>query len=122
MRYKGTKGKCWSLVAQIVKRKYKKCYTCPSEPEGRNAQAGHYRPVAVVGSNNKLAWDLDFIRLQCGHCNGAGQGQQVIFRRNLVKEHGEDKVKEYDRQVEGKFVNPVKNWDKLYENLQSNLD
>jgi len=110
-RYKGDKGKAWKSVKEWTRRTYTNCYTCPAQHlVTYNAQAGHYRPVAIVGSNNKLAWDSRFIRLQCGRCNGVGQGEQVRFRTRLVKEHGEDVVAEYDRQVDGKFVNPVKDW------------
>jgi len=111
MRYKGDKGRAWEQVKAWTRRKYKHCYTCPAKNiVSYNAQAGHYQPVAIVGSNNKLAWDENFIRLQCGRCNGFGQGMQVIFRENLVKEHGEEMVAEFDRQVAGKFVNPEKDW------------
>lgn len=75
-----------------------------------NAQAGHYRPVAIIGSNNQKAWDERFIRLQCGRCNGPGQGEQVIFRYNLVKELGEATVAKYDLEVAQKKVDPVKDW------------
>lgn len=121
MRYKKLKGKAWNAVKAWCRRTYKHCYTCPARNlESYNAQAGHYQPVGLVGSNNKLAWDSRFIRFQCGYCNGTGQGMQVIFRKNLVKEHGEKVVAEYDRQVKGKFVNPVKSWQEIithFENL-----
>lgn len=114
MRYRGIKGRAWNSVKQWCRRTYEHCYTCPARDlEGQNAQSGHYQPVAIVGSNNKLAWDSRFIRFQCSRCNGAGQGQQVIFRKNLVKEHGEKVVAEYDRKVKGKFVNPVKDWQEI---------
>jgi len=119
MRFKGIKDKCWDEVKRITREQYKHCYTCPARDlVSINAQSGHYQPVGLVGSNNKLSWDLDFIRLQCSRCNGVGQGMQVVFRRNLVKEHGEEKVAEFDRQVKGKFVNP-ENFEELYEKLKS---
>ena len=121
MRYKGIKGKAWEAVKSWTRRIYKDCYTCSAKNLiSFNANAGHYQPVALVGSNNKLAWDCRFIRLTCSRCNGPGEGMQVIFRKNLVKEHGEKVVAEYDRQVKGKFVNPVKNWQEVithFENL-----
>lgn len=120
MRYKGIKGKAWEAVKAWSRRTYKDCYTCVAKSiVSYNAQAGHYQPVALVGSNNKLAWDERFIRLQCGHCNGAGQGMQVEFRRGLVKEHGETVVAEFDRQVAGKFVNPLKDWKEVIERFNS---
>ena len=120
MRYKGIKGKVWNSVKAWCRRTYTDCYTCPAmELEGSNAHSGHYQPVGLVGSNNKLAWDYRFIRLQCGHCNGTGQGMQNVFRAKLVEEHGEEVVAEFDRQVKGKFVNPVKNWDAIKEEFDS---
>lgn len=120
MRYKGIKGKAWEAVKAWCRRTYKHCYTCPARDlQGRNADTGHYQPVALVGSNNHLAWDSDFIRLQCSHCNGAGQGQQVIFRKNLVKEHGEEAVAAFDAQVRGKVVNPVKDWQAIIDHYKS---
>jgi len=116
MRYRGIKGKAWNAVKTYTRSKYKNCYTCPAKGLiGSNAHTGHYQPVAIVGSNNNLAWDGDFIRLQCGRCNGVGEGMQNVFRRKLVTEHGEKKVAEFDRQVEGKVVNPVKSWEEITE-------
>lgn len=120
MRYKGIKGRAWNAVKSWCRRTYEDCYTCPARNlESYNAQTAHYQPVAIVGSNNKLAWDERFIRLSCSRCNGAGQGMQVIFRKNLVKEHGEKIVAEYDRQVKGKFVNPVKDWQKIIDHFNA---
>jgi len=117
MRYKGKKDKCWSLVKKITRKLYKHCYTCPAKDlQGANAHSGHYQPVGLVGSNNRWSWDLRFIRLQCGGCNGVGQGRQVEFRRKLVAEYGEDLVAKFDKSVMKKEVLPV-DFDVLYEEL-----
>ena len=116
MRYRGRKGKAWLAVKAWCRRTYKHCYTCPAKDlEGINAQTGHYQPVAIVGSNNQKAWDERFIRMQCSRDNGPGQGLQVIFRANLVKEHGEAVVAQFDREVRAKKVDPIKNWDAIIE-------
>ena len=110
MRYKGIKGKAWDAVKAWSRRAYKDCYTCPARNlESYNAQAGHYQPVGLVGSNNNKAWDERFIRLQCGRCNGVGQGMQVIFREKLVQEHGEKVVAEYDNAVHSHKIDKVEN-------------
>lgn len=120
MRYKGEKGKAWEAVKRWCRQTYYGCYTCPAvDLVSYNANAGHYQPVGIVGSNNKLAWDENFIRMQCGACNGVGQGMQVIFRENLVKEHGEKMVAEYDRQVAGKFYNAIKDWNAIREHFDT---
>ena len=116
MRYRGAKGKAWEAVRLWCRRKYKHCYTCLAKNLlGQNSQAGHYQPIALVGSNNKKAWDERFIRLQCFTCNGVGQGMQNIFRRNLVKEHGEGVVAKFDKEVKAKKVDPVKDWQGLID-------
>jgi hypothetical protein len=123
MRYTGKKGIAWNWIKKIMRKKYRHCYTCPARDIiSYNSQSGHYQPVGLVGSNNYLAWDTDFIRLQCGHCNGVGQGMQNIFRENLVEEHGEEKVAEFDRQVKAKTVNPVKDWDSLISKLKEEYE
>jgi len=105
MRYKGLPGKCWELVREYVKKRDgDKCFTCPRQGSEWGWDAGHYRPVAIVGKNNKKAWDHRFIRRQCKRCNGMGQGEQVEFRRKLVLELGEEVVAEYDRAVAAKEV------------------
>ena len=110
-RYTGIKGRAWEAVKRWCRRTYKHCYTCPARfLEGQNAQAGHYKPVALVGMNNVRAWDERFIRLQCGRCNGPGQGEQAVFRERLVAEHGEAVVAEYDRAVAARRVDPVRDW------------
>lgn len=118
MRYKGKKGKCWNEIKRIIRTRYKHCYTCGAKNlEGMNAHAGHYRPVAIVGSNNKKAWDLNFIRLQCGRCNGVGQGMTLEFNKRLVQELGKEAVEAYDKAVTAKTVDPV-DFDLLLEELQ----
>ena len=118
MRYKGTKGKCWEIIRKITYARSMDCYTCPSKALNR-PNAGHFIPVALVGSNNTLSWDTGQIRTQCVFCNGAGQGMQVEFRRHLVKELGEEKVAEFEKRRWK--VDKVKNWDVLYEELTSLL-
>lgn len=121
-RYKGKKGTAWGYVKKICRILDKDCYTCGAKNlKTYNAQAGHYQPVALVGSNNRKAWDIRFIKLQCGSCNGAGQGQQGSFRRKLVADLGEDVVEAFDQAVRGKVPDPVKNWDELIESYKKIL-
>ena len=118
MRYKGVKGKAWEAVKRYVRRKEKDCYTCEAKDlQGQNAQAGHFLPVAIVGSNNRLSWDERQIHLQCGRCNGAGQGQQVAYRRHLIEDYGEEAVQEIEKRRWK--VDPIKNWDAIIEHFDS---
>lgn len=120
MRYKGQKGKAWEKVKEYVRAREKDCYTCPSKNlRGINAQAGHFLPVGLVGSNNTLSWDERQIHLQCSRCNGVGQGQAVAYRTRLVKDYGEENVQELEARRWK--VDKVKNWQEViehYENLQ----
>lgn len=119
MRYKGEKGKAWEAIKKYVRAKEKDCYTCTAKNlSGINAQAGHFLPVAIVGSNNTLSWDERQIHLQCSRCNGVGQGQQVAYRLKLVAEFGESIVQELEKRRWK--VDPIKNWKEIierYENL-----
>lgn len=114
MRYKGIKGKAWEAVKKWCRANYKDCYTCPATNlVSYNAQAGHCFPVGYVGSNNTLSWDKRQIRLQCGHCNGAGQGMQAVFKANLIKEYGEEVVAELEARQ--RRVDPIKDWQAIID-------
>lgn len=115
MRYTGLKGKAWEAVKAYVRSKEKDCYTCAAQDlSGQNAQAGHYIPVALAGSNNTLSWDKRQIHLQCSRCNGPGQGQQVSYREHLIRDYGEDAVEEMEARRWK--VDPIKNWQAIIEN------
>lgn len=116
MRYKGIKGNAWQAVKRRTRAKEKHCFTCGARNlEGQNAQAGHFKPVSLVGSNNWWSWNEDFIHLQCGRCNGPGQGMAVEFRANLVLLIGEAKVIEFEENY--RRVNPVKNWQEIIDRV-----
>lgn len=116
MHYKGIKGKVWEKVKLYVRKREKHCYTCSARNlQTYNAQAGHYRPVAQVGSNNKWSWDKRFIHLQCGGCNGKGQGEQAAYRAHLIQEYGEEVVLAFDNNW--RKVNPVIDWNEVMESF-----
>ena len=119
MRWKGQKAKAWEAVRAYVKSKEKDCYTCGRRNlVGIDAQAGHYLPVGLVGSNNTLSWDERQIHLQCSRCNGVGQGQAVAYREALCRDYGEKTVKELEARRWK--VDKVKFWNEItlhYEDL-----
>lgn len=122
-RYSGIKGTAWEYVKKIVRLRDKDCYTCVAKGlQSYNAQAGHYQPVGLVGSNNTKSWDLRFIHLQCGRCNGVGQGMQGIYRKRLVEELGEEIVADFDKRVLAKEVSPVWDWKELIEQYKQILN
>ncbi len=121
MRYKGIKGKAWESVRQYVRAKEKDCYTCPAKRLiGINAQCGHYIPVALAGSNNTLSWDERQIHLQCSRDNGVGQGQAVSYRAHLVRDYGEEIVKELEARRWR--VDPIKDWKAVIVHYQKLLE
>lgn len=117
-RQKGIKAKAWESVKRWARRNRTDCFTCPTKNlETYNAQAGHYWPAEYVGTNNTLTWSEHNIRLQCGRCNGAGQGMKVEFRRGLVEEYGEEFVTELDARAYRK--DPVKDWSAIIQKFDS---
>jgi hypothetical protein len=116
MRYKGLKGKAWEAVKLYVRAKETDCYTCGAkELVSFNAQAGHFLAVGIVGSNNRLSWDETQLHLQCGRCNGVGQGEQVAYRAHLVKDYGEATVKALEARK--KKIDPIKNWQAIIDHF-----
>lgn len=112
MRYAGVKGRAWEAVKRYVRSKEKDCYTCPAKNlEAYNAQAGHYKPVSLVGSNNRWSWHPTFIHLQCGRCNGAGAGMPHEYEARLRREFGDAVVDEFEANY--RRVNPIKDWDSI---------
>lgn len=112
MRYKGIKAKAWEAVRAYVKAKEKDCYTCGKKDlHSYDAQAGHCWPVGHVGSNNTLSWDERQIHLQCGRCNGAGQGEQSKYIARLTQDYGEEVVKELEARRWK--TDAIKNWESV---------
>lgn len=68
------------------------CFTCGSYCAGKNRQAGHYHADAVCG------WGLRFhplgIHIQCGRCNGMGEGEGALYQQRMVEVYGEEIVRQ----------------------------
>jgi hypothetical protein len=108
-RYTGKKGLAWEAVKRWSRRIWSDCYTCGAPNlTSYNAQAGHCWPVAIVGSNNTLSWEPRQIRLQCGRCNGPGQGEQAIFEKKLEVELGKKVFAEL--KARRYKTDPIKDW------------
>ncbi len=86
--------------------------------QSRNAQAGHYKPVALVGSNNVLSWDSRFIHLQCSHCNGPGQGMSREYEAHLRVDYGAATVHWFESNY--RKTNPVKDWQAIIDLFDAN--
>ncbi len=68
------------------------CFTCYHIYPYKKLHNGHY----VLRGYKSVRWNEDNCRPQCGVCNLWRKGEPVTFRENLVKELGEEKVKEIE--------------------------
>lgn len=74
------------------KNGFVQCYTCPNKKHYKQMQNGHYISRSVrIGR-----WSQDNCRPQCYGCNIMHGGNPITFRENLVKEYGEDFVKQME--------------------------
>lgn len=115
-RYRGLKGRAWEAVKRSVRRRERDCYTCFRTnllERGMKADAGHYKPVAIVGSNNHWSWHPVFIHLQCSWCNGPGQGMSREFEAHLRRQYGHSIVDEFEKSY--RLPNPIKNWQAIID-------
>ena len=71
---------------------YCTCFTCGKVKHVKKIQNGHFIPRNILITR----FDENNCRPQCAGCNLFGNGKFVDFRENLVKELGEDKVKEME--------------------------
>lgn len=77
-----------------------KCYTCGYKKHWKKLHCGHFLSRFYKAAR----WDEDNARPQCAMCNLWRKGDAVAFRRNLLKEIGEERV----RAVEEKRWQKVK--------------
>ncbi len=93
--------KIWELCKNIIRQRYgNTCYTCfRTGLSGGNWQTGHMWAKASVGAY--LKYDLRILRPQCYHCNINLGGQGAVFYVQMLKEIGEEKMAQLqkDRQV-----------------------
>lgn len=71
------------------------CYTCGHEAPFKKIHAGHY----ITRFYKATRWDERNVKPQCFMCNIYRKGNAVIFRQKLVKELGEEEVKEMEVSV-----------------------
>lgn len=86
------------LTSEYVRRSnadkngYAYCYTCGAKYFWKDLDCGHYRSRRFI----QTRFDLLNLRVQCKLCNRYKNGNLEIFREKLVKELGEDKVREIE--------------------------
>lgn len=99
------KKELWSVFTKYVKqRDGYKCFTCGKVAQGQGMGGGHYKPK---GACNLIYYFSEInVNAQCTDCNLNLQGNQVIYRQNLVKKYGEEIVLD----IENNFRKPVKDY------------
>lgn len=114
MRYKGDKGKAWEALRKyVIARDGNKCVTCWRTGDEFQVQGGHYLPMGLCGSNNKLGFDELNVHCQCAYCNMVGQGQQELMGQHINRKYGEGTTDKLRKRL-GK-VDKVEDWKKLKE-------
>lgn len=89
------------------------CFTCGARKLKRKMDCGHY----ISRRYKFVRWHFDNVRPQCKGCNGFNGGEPIKYRRNLIKEIGEERVK----WLEENFDRPVKITREYLENLIEKL-
>jgi len=91
------KKQLWNLFAEYIKLRassdgeYCRCFTCGKSLKigTQGCNAGHYLPK---GAYPGLYFHEMNVHPQCYSCNGPKQGNQIVFRENLISKYSEDMV------------------------------
>lgn len=78
------------------------CFTCEKFFSAKKLQCGHYLSRFYKAAR----WDFDNARPQCMMCNMWKRGDLVVYRQNLIKEIGIERVEalEAKRQISFKLT------------------
>jgi hypothetical protein len=99
-RYKGIKGKFWTVFAQYIRRrdflKYGTCITCGEPKTYEELQAGHYAPAGNCGF--ALLFDECNVHGECAYDNGFNSGHLIQYRAGLVRRYGAKRVGDIERR------------------------
>jgi len=100
--------KAWKEISRFVRYSAPrnsegkvKCYTCSKELLPSEADAGHFK-------HNKLDDDLRNLKIQCSKCNRYLSGNLSEYRKNLVRDYGEEWVARLEQDA--KECKPKKQW------------
>lgn len=104
--------KLWEKCKEITRIKYgNSCYTCQNtQLSGSNWHTGHMWAKASVGAFMK--YDLRILRPQCYHCNINLGGRGADFYARMLREIGEEKMAELQKDRQ-KIVNAYDHYSKL---------
>lgn len=82
------------VFSQWVRKDATQCFTCGKPGTAKTLQCGHFIPRQYLS----VRWDKNNTRPQCVGCNIWGKGQFLQFEDNLIREIGEDIVRNLKQQ------------------------
>lgn len=95
----------WKIFTYYIKERDNwTCFTCDRKAVGQGMGGGHYKPKGACGADAYYS-EIN-VNAQCTFCNLTLQGNQVEYRKRLVKKYGEKIIAELDKT----FRNPNKSF------------
>ena len=106
--------KIWEECKRIIRTRYKNvCFTCSATGlVGSNWHTGHLWSKASLGAY--LKYDLRVLRPQCYNCNINLGGMGADFFKKVLKELGQEKMSELERDRQ-KIVKAYDHYEKILE-------
>ena len=81
------KEKTEALQKRVVIKLYgEKCYTHPPTAMYTNTRQLGHMPWARAELSQTCIYDHRFTRIQCGYCNGFGQGMSMTAKERMIEE------------------------------------
>lgn len=118
------KNKADKLFSQWIRRKYADgdgnvaCYTCDRVKPWKEQQCGHF----VSRTHLNTRWDEYNCRVQCGACNVLRRGNYDEFALRLVKEKGENVLKDLNKRKHQTRKMTKADYLELIEDLETKLE
>ena len=113
----------WKTFSEYIRRKYADkegyayCFTCGVKKHWKELQAGHY----ISRGYKAVKYDENNVRPQCIADNLYRNGEPVKFRKNLVKEIGEQAVLELESKMDQPYKLTKYNIYELNEHFKTKL-
>ena len=93
------KRKAWDVFSKYIRSRDSsklgcRCYTCERYFPINKMHAGHY----ISRKISQTFFNEINVNAQCVNCNSFKFGDLITYRENLVKEYGEELIKELESQ------------------------
>lgn len=98
------KRKLWKVFSEFIRRRDEgKCFTCSTQKDYKEMDAGHYIPTSICGEY--LYFNEREVNCQCRACNRFKHGNLTEYARRLVKKYGAGILEELNNiKKEGKTM------------------